>query len=80
MIVQLADNGPGFLPEDLPHIFEKMHRVEKEGPRAVEGSGLGLSIVRRIVELHGGQISVESAMGKGTTFSVRLPLSEANPS
>ena len=57
-----------------------MDRVEKEGTRAVEGSGLGLSIAKRIVELHGGQIAVDSTMGKGTTFSVRLPLAEARQS
>ena len=78
IIVRVADNGPGIPDEDLPHIFEKMYRVEKESTRAVEGSGLGLSIARRIVELHGGHIAVESAVGKGTTFSVRLPLTEAS--
>lgn len=74
IIVEVADNGPGIPPEDLPHIFDKMYRVEKESTRSVEGSGLGLSIVKRIVELHGGQIAVESAVGEGTTFRVRLPL------
>jgi signal transduction histidine kinase len=72
--IEVADNGPGIPPEDLPHIFDKMYRVEKEGTRAVKGSGLGLSIVKRIVELHGGQIAVDSTMGEGTTFSLRLPL------
>ncbi len=79
MIVEVADNGPGISQEDLPHIFEKMYRVEKEQTRAVEGSGLGLSIVKRIVELHGGQIAVESTVGEGTAFMVRLPLAEASP-
>lgn len=74
IVVEVADNGPGIPEEDLPHIFEKMYRVEKEGTRAIEGSGLGLSIVKRIVELHGGQIAVESAVGEGTTFRVKLPL------
>ncbi len=74
IIVEVADDGPGIPPEDLPHIFEKMYRVEKESTRAVEGSGLGLSIVKRIVELHGGRIAVESVEGEGTTFRVRLPL------
>jgi len=74
IIVEVADDGPGISQEDLPHIFEKMYRVEKESTRAVEGSGLGLSIVKRIVELHGGRIAVESAVGKGTTFRVSLPL------
>jgi signal transduction histidine kinase len=80
MVVEVADDGPGIPEEDLPHIFEKMYRVEKERTRAVEGSGLGLSIVKRIVELHGGQIAVESTVGKGTAFRVRLPLAEASPS
>ena len=80
IIVEVADDGPGIPPEDLPHIFEKMYRVEKESTRAVEGSGLGLSIVKRIVELHGGRIAVESTVGKGTTFSVRLPLAKASRS
>ena len=80
IVVKVADNGPGIPPEDLPHVFEKMYRVEKEGTRAVEGSGLGLSIAKRIVELHGGQMAVDSTMGKGTTFSVRLPLAEARQS
>jgi signal transduction histidine kinase len=80
IIVEVADNGPGIPQQDLPHVFEKMYRVEKERTRAVEGSGLGLSIVKRIVELHGGQIAVESTVGKGTTFRVRLPLGETRPS
>ena len=80
IIVEVADNGPGIPQEDLPHVFEKMYRVEKERTRAAEGSGLGLSIVKRIVELHGGQIAVESTVGKGTTFSVRLPLGKASRS
>jgi signal transduction histidine kinase len=80
IIVEVADNGPGIPPEDLPHVFEKMYRVEKESTRSVEGSGLGLSIVKRIVELHGGQIAVESTVGEGTTFRVSLPLAEARPS
>jgi len=78
IIVEVADDGPGIPAEDLPHIFEKMYRVEKESTRAVEGSGLGLSIVKRSVELHGGQITVESTAGEGTTFSVRLPLAEVS--
>ncbi|HID62957.1 MAG TPA: GHKL domain-containing protein, partial [Anaerolineae bacterium] len=76
IVVEVADNGPGIPEEDLPYIFEKMYRVEKEGTRAVEGSGLGLSIVKRIVELHGGQVAVESTVGKGTTFRISLPLAD----
>jgi len=80
IMVEVADNGPGIPAEDLPHVFEKMYRVEKERTRAIEGSGLGLSIVKRIVELHGGEITVESTVGKGTTFTVRLPLGKASRS
>ncbi len=78
ILVQVTDNGPGIPPGDLPHVFEKMYRVEKESTRAVEGSGLGLSIAKRIVELHGGHIAVESTVGEGTTFGVKLPLAEVS--
>ena len=73
VIAQVTDTGEGVPAQDLPHIFEKMYRVERRQGRYVEGSGLGLSIVRRIVEQHGGNISVESQVGEGTTFTVTLP-------
>jgi len=69
---QVMDTGEGIPPEDLPHIFEKMYRVERRKGRPVEGSGLGLSIVKRIVEQHGGSITAESQAGQ-TTFTVTLP-------
>ncbi len=72
VIAQVTDTGEGIPPEDLPHIFEKMYRVERRRGRPVEGSGLGLSIVKRIVEQHGGSIAVESQAGQ-TTFTVTLP-------
>jgi signal transduction histidine kinase len=71
--VRVTDTGEGIPPQDLPHIFEKMYRVERRQGRYVEGSGLGLSIVQRIVEQHGGDISVTSQMGEGSTFTVTLP-------
>lgn len=73
VIAQVSDTGEGIPRQDLPHIFEKMYRVERQQGRYVEGSGLGLSIVRRIVAQHGGIISVESRPGQGTTFTVTLP-------
>jgi signal transduction histidine kinase len=73
MIAQVIDTGEGIPAQDLPHIFEKLYRVERRRGRYVEGSGLGLSIVQRIVEQHGGTISVESQTGEGTTFTVTLP-------
>ncbi|MGD9099934.1 MAG: HAMP domain-containing sensor histidine kinase [Anaerolineae bacterium] len=71
--VQVVDTGEGIPAQDLPHIFAKMYRVERRRGRYVEGSGLGLSIVQRIVEQHQGSVSVESREGAGTTFTVSLP-------
>jgi len=78
IIVEVADTGPGIPEQDLPHVFEKMYRVEKERTRATEGSGLGLSIVKKIVELHGGQIAVESTVGQGTVFTVQMPMGQGS--
>ena len=76
IVAEVVDDGSGIPPEDLPHVFEKLYRVQKEGTRAAEGSGLGLSIVKRIVELHGGEVMAESRVGEGTTFTFRLPVDE----
>jgi signal transduction histidine kinase len=73
VVVKVADTGEGIPAQDLPHVFEKLYRVERRQGRYVEGSGLGLSIVQRIVEQHGGGISVESRVGEGSTFTVTLP-------
>jgi len=74
VVAQMTDTGEGIPAQDLPHIFEKMYRVERRQGRPVEGSGLGLSIVRRIVEQHGGSISVASREGE-TNFTMTLPQS-----
>lgn len=71
--VEVQDTGEGIPVQDLPYIFEKMYRVERRRGRYVEGSGLGLSIVQRIVEQHGGAISVDSRIGEGSVFAVMLP-------
>jgi signal transduction histidine kinase len=73
--VAVTDSGPGIPPEHLPHIFERFYRVDRARSRAAGGTGLGLSIVQQIVKDHGGEITVDSAVGKGTRFSVTLPLS-----
>ena len=75
LIAQVADSGEGVQAQDLPHIFEKMYRVERPGKPRVEGSGLGLSIVQHIVEQHDGAITVESEIDQGTTFTMTLPRS-----
>jgi signal transduction histidine kinase len=74
-MVCIADTGPGITPEDLPHIFERFYRGEKSRSRSKDqGFGLGLSIAYWIVRNHGGKIEVDSEVGKGTKFTIRLPL------
>lgn len=70
----VSDTGIGIPEESLPKIFERFYRVEKSRTRAAGGAGLGLSIVRAIVELHRGRIDVASKVGAGTTFTVTIPL------
>lgn len=71
-ICAIADNGIGISSEDQIHIFERFYKVDKSRDRSLGGNGLGLSLVKIIVELHGGIVSVESEKGKGTTFIVIL--------
>jgi signal transduction histidine kinase len=71
--VRVRDTGVGIPEEDLDQLFERFSRVNKDRSRATGGSGLGLAITRAIVEMHGGQVSVESEVGVGSTFAVRLP-------
>ena len=70
--VSIADQGPGIPPEDLEHIWERFHRVEKSRSRALGGTGLGLAIVRQIMEAHGGAVCVLSETGKGSAFSFTM--------
>lgn len=72
--VEVADTGIGIPEEDLPYIFDRFYRVDKARTRAHGGSGLGLSIVKWIVDVHGGSIYATSDLGEGTTFHVTLPL------
>jgi two-component system phosphate regulon sensor histidine kinase PhoR len=70
---KVVDSGIGIPPEDLDRIFEKFYRIKTDETRTISGSGLGLSIVKGIVDAHGGSIHVESEVGKGTVFIVSLP-------
>jgi signal transduction histidine kinase len=70
----IADNGIGIPEEAQIHIFERFYKVDKSRDRALGGNGLGLSLVKKIVGLHGGAITVASALGSGAAFTVRLPL------
>jgi len=74
----VSDTGLGISPEELPHIFERFYRVDKARTRDPGGSGLGLAIVETIVTAHGGKIDVTSHVGKGSVFTVRLPLALAD--
>ncbi|BBL78205.1 PAS domain-containing sensor histidine kinase [Rubrobacter xylanophilus] len=78
-IVRVKDTGVGIPEKDLPHLFERFYRVEKDRSRSTGGSGLGLAICKQIVEMHGGTISVESRLGEGSTFTVRLPKNPRRP-
>jgi len=73
LIVEVKDTGVGIPQEELGQLFERFYRVDKDRSRATGGSGLGLAISRQIVEMHGGDISVESEVGVGSTFRIRLP-------
>lgn len=75
LMVQVRDHGYGIPADALPKIFEKFYRVLRVEDADVPGTGLGLALVREIVELHGGRVMVESESGVGSTFSVRLPVS-----
>ena len=70
---QIVDTGIGIAQEDLVHIFERFYKVDKSRDRALGGNGLGLSLAKKILELHGGHISPQSIPGKGSTFTVTLP-------
>jgi signal transduction histidine kinase len=71
--VVIADTGVGMSRDDLPHIFERFYKVDKARDRTLGGNGLGLSLVKKIVELHDGSVAVESEIGAGTSFEISLP-------
>ena len=77
VLVSVSDSGPGIAPEFLPHVFERFRQADASSTRAQGGLGLGLDIVRHLVELHGGAVKVESpGEMQGATFTVTLPLHE----
>jgi signal transduction histidine kinase len=77
-ILQIRDNGPGIAPDAQAHIFDRFYRADPA--REGSGTGLGLALVRSIVQLHQGQIRVSSTLGQGSCFTVTLPLSPSSSS
>ena len=74
----VRDTGLGIPPEELPHLFERFHRVDRVVGRTHEGTGIGLALVRELAKLHGGTVSVESVLGRGSTFTVSIPRGKAH--
>ena len=78
-VIAVRDTGIGIAPEDQSRIFEEFQQARRQSERSREGTGLGLALAKRFVELHGGRIWVESAVGKGSTFTFTLPLRTLAP-
>src|SRR5207302_152674 len=76
--VEVRDNGPGIAPEEQKRIFEAFYRLRESGKKT-EGTGLGLAITQRLVELHGGELSLNSQVGQGSCFYFSLPAAVSAP-
>jgi len=72
-VLEVRDEGRGIPPDQVTTIFERYRQVQDNGSRSIQGVGLGLFIVKRLVEAHRGSIEVESSEGKGSVFRVHLP-------
>ena len=78
-LIRVQDNGPGIPPEHLPYIFDRFYRIEDDPAQFGNGSGLGLALTKELVKLMSGNISVESTVEKGTTFTIQIPVSNNAP-
>jgi two-component system cell cycle sensor histidine kinase PleC len=74
--ISVSDTGVGIAPEDVARLFDKYEQARSRATRGEKGTGLGLYITRQLVELHGGEIKVESKPGQGSTFSFTLPIKQ----
>ena len=77
-VVTVSDTGIGVPEHEMPRLFERFHRIEHARSRSNEGSGIGLALVKELIELHGGTITATSTVGAGTTFTIRLPFGSAH--
>jgi signal transduction histidine kinase len=75
-VIEVVDRGLGMAPEEQKHIFEKFYRVPSHESRLIAGTGLGLTLVAHIAQAHGGCVEVESAVGCGSTFCVKIPIKQ----
>jgi signal transduction histidine kinase/ligand-binding sensor domain-containing protein/DNA-binding response OmpR family regulator len=76
--MRVSDTGPGIPPEQLKFIFDRFYQVDDSHTREHEGTGIGLALTKELVQLHGGQIDVQSSVGEGATFTVRLPVGQVD--
>lgn len=76
LLISVSDNGTGIAEADIPYLFERFYKADKARTRGKAGTGIGLAIVKNIVNAHNGQITVESTVGKGSSFIISLPLNE----
>lgn len=77
-VLSVSDTGVGIPSKELPHMFQRFHRVENTAGRTHEGTGIGLSLVHELVTLHGGEITVNSVEGEGSTFTVTIPIGKSH--
>jgi len=73
VVISVSDHGPGISREHVARLFERFYRVDKARSRDLGGTGLGLAIVKHIAQAQGGSVSVDSTVGKGSTFRIHLP-------
>jgi len=74
----VSDTGTGIPPHELPRVFERFHRVRNARGRSIEGSGIGLALIQELVRLHGGTVEVESELGRGSRFTISIPLGNSH--
>jgi DNA-binding response OmpR family regulator/anti-sigma regulatory factor (Ser/Thr protein kinase) len=78
VVLTVQDTGPGIGPEESERVFQRFHQVVRRPARGIAGTGIGLALVKDLVEAHGGRITLESTVGEGSTFTVRLPAARSN--